>query len=128
MIDHDLRVVDIEQREHRQIALHPGWCEHDPEEIYKNVKECIEVICERNKLSQENVKALGITNQRETTVAIDRVSGKALHNAIVWLDKRTSVIVKQFEEKHKCDMNVYREVCGLPINTYFSGVKMLWLL
>jgi glycerol kinase len=60
MIDHNLRVLDVEQREHRQISLHPGWCEHDPEEIYANVKECIEVICERNKLMK--VKALGITN------------------------------------------------------------------
>lgn len=108
--------------------MHPGWCEHDPEEIYTAVKECIEVLCERNKLSPANVKALGITNQRETVVAIDRTTGKALHNAIVWLDKRTSVIVKQFEEKHKGDVNIYRPVCGLPINTYFSGVKMKWLL
>ena len=128
MIDHDLKVVDIEQREHRQISLHPGWCEHDPEEIYANVKECIEVICKRNNLTAENVKSLAITNQRETVVAIDRKSGKALHNAIVWLDKRTSIIVKHFEEKNGGNLNIYREICGLPVNTYFSAVKMRWLI
>ena len=128
MIDHNLKVVDIEQREHKQISLHPGWCEHDPEEIYANVKECIEVICARNSLSKANVQALGITNQRETVVAVDRTTGKALHNAIVWLDKRTSVIVKHFEEKLGGNLNAYREICGLPVNTYFSGVKMKWLI
>jgi glycerol kinase len=61
-------------------------------------------------------------------VALDRRTGKALHNAIVWLDKRTSVVVKQFEEKLGGDLNAYREVCGLPVNTYFSGVKMRWLI
>lgn len=128
MVDHDLRVVDLEQREHRQISLHPGWCEHDPEEIFAQVKVCMETICKRNELSSADVKGIAITNQRETVVAIDRTTGKPLHNAIVWLDKRTSGIVKQFEEKHGGDMNVYRGICGLPINTYFSAVKMRWLL
>jgi glycerol kinase len=131
MIDHNLKVIDVEQREHRQIALHPGWCEHDPEEIFANVKECIEVISARNNLSKENVKAIAITNQRETVVPIDRTTGKALHNAIVWLDKRTAVVVAKFEEKLKKegkDLNAYREICGLPVNTYFSGVKMRWLI
>jgi len=82
----------------------------------------------RNKLTIEDIKSLAITNQRETTVAIDRKTGKALHNAIVWLDKRTSGIVKHFEDKHSGDLNIYREICGLPINTYFSAVKMRWLL
>ncbi len=62
MIDHNLRVLDIEQREHRQISLYPGWCEHDPEEIYRHVQECIETICSRNNLTAEQVKSLAITN------------------------------------------------------------------
>jgi glycerol kinase len=128
MIDHNLKVRDIEQREHRQISLHPGWCEHDPLEIYRNAVECLETICSRNGLTIDRVKALGITNQRETVVAIDRVTGEPLHNAIVWLDKRTSVIVKDFQEKLGGDLGAYRTICGLPINTYFSGVKMRWLL
>jgi len=128
MIDRDLRVRDIEQREHSQISLHPGWCEHDPTEIYNNVVDCLRVICERNNLNASRIKALGITNQRETTVAIDKASGQPLHNAIVWLDKRTSIIVKHFEEKLGGNLDAYREICGLPVNTYFSGVKMRWLL
>ena len=72
---------------------------------------------------------MAITNQRETVVAFDRTTGKALHNAIVWLDKRTSGIVKHFiEDKNGGDANAYRDICGLPINTYFSAVKMRWLL
>jgi len=109
LIDHDLRVLDVEQREHRQISLYPGWCEHDPQEIVMHVTQCVEEVMKRNKLSVDQVKALAITNQRETVVAFDRVTGKALHNAIVWLDKRTSGIVKHFiEEKNGGDSNAYR--------------------
>lgn len=79
-------------------------------------------------MTPESVKSLAITNQRETVVAIDKNTGKALHNAIVWLDKRTSIIVKHFEEKNGGNLNVYREICGLPVNTYFSAVKMRWLI
>jgi glycerol kinase len=85
------------------------------------------MLCQRRGLDSSKVKAIGITNQRETIVAFDRQTGQPLHNAIVWLDKRTSSIVKEYETKHNGDTNVYREVCGLPINTYFSAVKMRWL-
>lgn len=128
VIDHDLRVVDVEQREHEQISLNPGWNEHDPEAIYSNVVICLEEVAKRNKLSPENVRAIGITNQRETVVAFDKVTGKALHNAIVWNDKRTSDVVKLFSDKNGGNVDIYRETCGLPINTYFSAVKMRWLL
>ncbi|CDW76220.1 glycerol kinase [Stylonychia lemnae] len=128
VINHNLKVLDVEQREHQQIALHPGWNEHDPEAIYSNVVICLEEVSKRNNLSSQNVKAIGITNQRETVVAFDRETGKALYNAIVWNDKRTSDVVKQFSDKNNGNLDVYREVCGLPINTYFSAVKMRWLL
>ena len=98
-------------------------------EIYSQVQECIEEVMKRNNLTTSQVKALAITNQRETVVAFDRETGKPLHNAIVWLDKRTSGVVKHFiDEKNGGDSNAYREICGLPINTYFSAVKMRWLL
>lgn len=74
------------------------------------------------------VKAVGITNQRETTVAFDKVTGKPLHNAIVWLDQRTAGIVEKMKEKNGGNLDAYREDCGLPINTYFSAQKMKWLL
>ena len=80
---------------------------------------------ERNNL---DVRAVGITNQRETTVAFDKKTGKPLHNAIVWLDQRTSGIVDEMKQKNGGNADAYRETCGLPINTYFSAQKMKWLL
>eukprot|EP00347_Sterkiella_histriomuscorum_P018516 403345212 len=128
LINHDLKVLDIEAREHQQISQHPGWNEHDPEAIYSNVVICLEEIAKRNNLNASNIAAIGITNQRETIVAFDRETGKALNNAIVWNDKRTSGVVKELVERNGGNVDVYRETCGLPINTYFSAVKMRWLL
>ena len=99
-------------------------------EIYNNVLWCLNQVVEKNGLAEPGkVKAIGITNQRETTVAFDRTTGKPLNNAIVWLDKRTDVIVHEMNEKYsKEEQEKLRERCGLPINTYFSAVKMRWLL
>jgi glycerol kinase len=118
VIDHNLKVLDIAQREHKQISSKPGWVEHDPEQIYNNVVECLKEVHSRNNL---DVKAVGITNQRETTVAFDRVSGKPFHNAIVWLDQRTAGVVEEMKKKNGGNADAYRELCGLPINTYFSA-------
>jgi glycerol kinase len=128
VFDHDLKVLDVASREHKQISAKPGWVEHDPEEIFNNVVECLNEVCQRRGLSASNVKAIGITNQRETTVAFDRETGQPLHNAIVWLDQRTAGVVAEMKAKNKGDADAYREVCGLPINTYFSAQKMKWLL
>jgi len=78
-------------------------------------------VCQRNNLTVDNVKAIGITNQRETTVAFDKKTGKHLHNAIVWLDQRTTGVVEEMKAKNGDNADVYREECGLPINTYFSA-------
>ena len=94
VIDHNLKVLDVAQREHNQISSKPGWVEHDVEEIYQNVAACLNEVCQRNGLTSKNVKGIGITNQRETTVAFDKVTGKSFHNAIVWLDQRTAGIVE----------------------------------
>ena len=83
VIDQNLKVLDVATREHRQISSKPGWVEHDPEQIYNNVVECLTEVQQRNNL---DVRAVGITNQRETTVAFDKKTGKPFHNAIVWLD------------------------------------------
>lgn len=115
-------------REFTQFFPQPGWVEHDPEEIYSNVVHCLNEVCERNKLSATNVRSIGITNQRETTVAFDRATGKHFHNAIVWLDQRTSGVVEKMLAKNGGNADAYREDCGLPINTYFSAQKMKWLL
>ena len=101
VIDHDLKVVDSAQKEHEQICTKPGWCEHDPMEIYNNVLECLNQVIQKNGLGEHGkVRAIGITNQRETTVAFDRTTGQPLSNAIVWLDKRTDVIVHEMNNTH----------------------------
>ena len=128
LIDHDLKVIDSANREHAQITAQPGWVEHDPEEIYARVLECLTEVVARNSLTANNLKAIGITNQRETTVAFSRSTGKPFYNAIVWLDQRTAGIVKEVKERHGGSVDMFRTECGLPVNTYFSAVKMRWLL
>ena len=129
LIDREMKVVDVAQRSFNQISDHPGWVSHDPNAIYESVTTCLEEIAARNNLSKDNVVSVGITNQRETTVAYDRNSGQPLDNAIVWLDQRTSGVVHKIKDtKMGGDVDLYREHCGLPINTYFSATKMRWLL
>lgn len=135
LIDHDLKVLDQEQRGHEQISLHPGWVEHDPTQIFDNVLSCMQAVLERNadKVKdvdgKTNVRGIGITNQRETTVAWNKKTGDPLHNAIVWMDKRTAECVKEIEGAlSKEGLDQFMKNCGLPVNTYFSGSKMWWLL
>ena len=128
MIDQHLKVLDSAQREHEQKCSQPGWCEHDPNEIYDNVVWCLNEVVQKNNL-EGRVRAIGITNQRETTVAFDRTTGEPLNNAIVWLDKRTDGVVKEMTTRYsRTEQELLRERCGLPINTYFSALKMRWLL
>ena len=103
--------------------------------IYRNVVECHNEVIERNRAElintdgSSNVKAIGITNQRETTVAWNKRTGEPLHNAVVWLDTRTADIVARLRQEHGDEaIERMRQRCGLPLNTYFSGVKMRWLL
>eukprot|EP01098_Paradermamoeba_levis_P006576 TRINITY_DN2734_c0_g1_i1.p1 TRINITY_DN2734_c0_g1~~TRINITY_DN2734_c0_g1_i1.p1 ORF type:complete len:368 (+),score=95.32 TRINITY_DN2734_c0_g1_i1:62-1165(+) len=107
----------------------PGWLEQDPEEIYQSVLASMEEVMKKVKQSQTNVvvKAIGITNQRETTVMWDKQTGKPLYNALVWSDGRTKDICHRLIEKFG-NKNTFADVCGLPISTYFSAVKILWLL
>ena len=132
-----LTAVASHQMEHKQIFPQPGWCEHDPEEIVANAHECMSSALAKvpGGATAADVACVGITNQRETVVAWDAESGKPLHNAIVWLDTRTSQICSNLERNlcGKDDGSVggkdaFRETCGLPISTYFAGTKMLWLL
>ncbi|XP_012871001.1 PREDICTED: glycerol kinase-like [Dipodomys ordii] len=108
-----------------------GWVEQDPEEILRSVCECIEKTCE--KLGQLNVdvsriKALGVTNQRETTVVWDKVTGEPLSNALVWLDLRTQSTVEALSKEIPANNNFVKAKTGLPLSTYFSAVKLRWLL
>ena len=97
LLNHDLKVIDSASREHAQISPKPGWVEHNPEEILGNIIQCLQEICQKNNLDATKVKAIGITNQRETTIAMNRSTGKSLHNGIVWLDQRTAGVVEKMK-------------------------------
>ncbi|KAF9907606.1 Glycerol kinase [Lobosporangium transversale] len=119
------------QLEYRQIFHQPGWVEQDPMDILGSVITCIDYALRKFELQGNRVKHLkgiGITNQRETTVVWDRKTGKPLHNAIVWSDTRTKDIVRKYCDSSDKGADALRDVCGLPLTTYFSAVKLRWLL
>ena len=118
-------IVDISQLEHRQIFPKPGWVEHDPEEIRLNARRVIGDVVARSDIGTEDIAALGITNQRETTVIWDRETGEPVYNAIVWQDTRTGEFCEQLEAEHG---EMFRERTGLPVSTYFAGPKIRWIL
>jgi glycerol kinase len=124
-----LTPVASHQMEHRQIFPQPGWCEHDPEEIVANSLECMSHALAKvpGGAAKEEVACVGITNQRETTVAWDSVTGKPLHNALVWLDTRTQRVCDDLVTALG-SADALRAQNGLPISTYFSGTKMRWLV
>ncbi|AQG81368.1 glycerol kinase GlpK [Spirosoma montaniterrae] len=122
------QIVSLAQKEHKQIYPQPGWVEHNPEEIWKNTLEVIALARIKGKLSVQDIAAVGITNQRETTVVWNRKTGKAYHNAIVWQDTRTGELVSQFAAADALGQDRFREKTGLPLATYFSGLKLKWLL
>ncbi|CAK4034338.1 probable GUT1-glycerol kinase [Lecanosticta acicola] len=121
--------VAIHQEEFSQIYPNPGWHEHDPDEIIKSVENCIEgalKIFEKDGHKKESIKAVGITDQRETTVLWDVKTGEPLHNAIVWTDTRTAALARELKARPGSDK--LTDICGLPISTYPSVTKLLWLL
>lgn len=120
------QIVSMAQKEHRQIYPKPGWVEHDPIEILHNVNEVTGAALAKEGLNAGDLAAIGITNQRETTVLWDKASGKPLHNALVWMDTRTDALVSSFAKSGGKDR--FRAQTGLPLTTYFSGLKLRWLL
>ena len=125
VFDHAGRSIASGQREHRQIFPRPGWAEHDPLEIWANTREVIGTALARADINRHQLAAVGITNQRETTVVWDRRTGEPVHNAIVWQDTRTQPLVERLGAG---DADRFRASCGLPLATYFSGPKVAWLL
>ncbi len=119
-------IVALDQKEHRQIFPRPGWVEHDPMEIWKNTAEVIRGALEKSGIPGKEIAAVGITNQRETTVVWDRKTGTPLYNAIVWQCTRTDEICDELIKVHGQDG--FREKTGLPVSTYFSGPKLRWIL
>jgi glycerol kinase len=126
VFDRGGKVVSSAQMEHRQIFPKPGWVEHDAIEIWQNTQEVAGAALARVGLRASDLAAVGITNQRETTVLWDRVSGKPLHNALVWQDTRVDQLVAEYVKQGGA--NRFRAKTGLPMASYFSGLKLRWLL
>ena len=126
IFDHSGQVIAIDQKEHDQIFPRPGWVEHNPIQIWQRTQEVISNAIAKSGLKSANIAAIGITNQRETTVVWNRVTGKLYYNAIVWQDTRTDVICNGLAKDGGQDR--FRPVTGLPLATYFSGPKIKWLL
>src|SRR5207253_1793485 len=120
------RQVAVAQREHRQLFPRPGWVEHDPVEIWTACREVIERGLASAGLAAADLAAVGITNQRETTVVWDRRSGRPVHNAIVWQDTRTEELCARLAASGGRDR--FRAATGLPVAAYFSGPKLAWIL
>lgn len=119
-----LKIIDKEKCDYRQIFPKPSWVEHDLNDIWESVKTSVETVIKRSKIDPKKIVGIGITNQRETTCAYDR-QGKPLHHAIVWQDRRTATWCEEHTKKYQ---EVCRKKTGLPLDPYFSGTKMRWLL
>jgi glycerol kinase len=126
LFDHQGNIVSVGQKEHEQIYPHPGWVEHNPTEIWKNTLEVIAIARINVSATAADIAAIGITNQRETTVVWNKRTGKPYYNALVWQDTRTTELVAKYEKEG--GLNQFREITGLPVSTYFSGLKLKWLL
>jgi glycerol kinase len=120
------RIVSVAQKEHEQIYPKPGWVEHDPEEIWRRTQEVIGEAMQQKGLHPKDLAAIGISNQRETTVVWNRRTGKPLCNAIVWQDARVGDAVAEFSRVGGQDR--FRKKTGLPLATYFSALKIRWIL
>jgi glycerol kinase len=126
VFDRGGRIVSIAQEEHEQIYPSPGWVEHDPEEIWRRTQNVIRRALEQKILEPGDLAAIGITNQRETTIIWNESTGQAISNAIVWQDTRVEGMVADFSKNGGLDR--FRAKTGLPLSTYFSALKIRWLL
>src|SRR5437016_5194278 len=126
VFDQSARIAAVAQKEHEQIFSKPGWVEHDPLEILRRTEEVIAEALEKRGLRATDLAAIGITNQRETTVLWERQTGKPVANAIVWQDTRVAEDVARFASQGGQDR--FRPQTGLPLSTYFSSLKLRWLL
>ncbi len=126
IFNHSGESVAVHQMEHEQIFPKPGWVEHDPMEIWARTQDVVKGAMERAGITSADLAAVGITNQRETTVVWDKNTGKPYHNAVVWMDTRNDRIVAEMAKDGGQDR--FRPQVGLPLATYFSGLKVKWLL
>jgi glycerol kinase len=126
IFDHGGKVMAVDQKEHQQMYPRPGWVEHDALEIWQRTRDVIDGALQKGSISAGDVLALGITNQRETTVVWEKETGRPIHHAIVWQDTRTDSIIDQLARDGGQDR--FRSKTGLPLATYFSGPKLKWIL
>jgi glycerol kinase len=126
IFDHGGQVAAVEQLEHEQIYPKPGWVEHDPNEVWQRCRQVMDAALEKVGGNADDIAAIGVTNQRETTVVWDRNTGEPVFNAIVWQDTRTDKICEELSQDGGQDR--FRLKNGLPIATYFSGPKVRWIL
>ena len=126
VFDRSGRIISVAQKEHEQIYPNPGWVEHDPEEIWHRTREVIHAGMQQAGLHARDLAAIGITNQRETTVVWNRKTGRPVYNALVWQDTRVEDAVAEFSANGGQDR--FRKKTGLPLATYFSGLKIRWIL
>lgn len=126
LYDQEAKPLAAAYREFKQYFPKPGWVEHDPQEIWSSTLQVIRQALERSSVTAQDIAAIGITNQRETTVLWDKKTGKPIHRAIVWQDRRTSEFCKKLRDKGY--ENEFRARTGLVLDPYFSGTKIAWLL
>ncbi len=126
IFDHGGNVITVDQKEHQQIYPAPGWVEHDPLEILERTREVMNGALKKAGVEAADIAAVGVTNQRETTVVWEKETGRPIYNAIVWQDTRTDEICSRLAEKGGQDR--LRDKTGLPLATYFSGPKIKWIL
>ena len=126
VFDRGGRIVATAQKEHEQIFPQPGWVEHDPNEIWRRTQEVIAEAMAARGLRPQDLAAIGITNQRETTVVWNRHTGSPVANALVWQDMRVGDLVAEMSRHGGADR--FRAQTGLPLSTYFSGLKLRWIL
>ena len=119
-------IISVGQKEHKQIYPQAGWVEHDSDEIWRNTQEVIGLALGKANLSAKDLAAVGITNQRETTLAWNKITGKPYYNALVWQDTRVGSELAELAKDGGMDR--FRVKTGLPLATYFSGLKLRWLL
>ncbi len=126
LVDKNACVVAKINREHKQYYPQPSWVEHDPEEIWQNTTEVIGKVLREARVEASDIAAIGITNQRETTLLWDRVTGDSVHPAIVWQDRRTAIFCDKLKKKGL--LPKVRKTTGLVLDPYFSATKIKWLL
>ncbi len=127
LFDTQGKLIDLTQQEFTQYFPKPGWVEHNPDEIWQSQRDVLEQLIAKNQLSPLQIKAIGITNQRETTIVWNKKTGKPVYNAIVWQDKRTAPICETLKKRGGLEESI-RKTTGLVVDSYFSATKTMWIL